>query len=297
MMSLLAALLLVTTPVAEPAGTGPTPAVMVTEATLPTHTVYRPADLAAAGRLPLLVWGNGGCRNLGNGAQEFLTEIASQGFLVVAAGQIGERPPQRQRTAETPRPGGDDGVWRPQVTTEAMIRAIDWAVAENDRPGSPYRGRIDTSRIAVAGHSCGGLLALDASADPRVTTTMIMNSGALNDGTHPEGVPVSKASLARFHGPVLYVTGGPSDVAQPNALDDFGRIDQVPVFNAWRDVGHSGTYRDPNGGAYGRIASAWLRWRLKGDAAAAAAFAPGGEFSTDPSWTLNARVPPASNSH
>ena len=151
-------------------------------------------------------------------------------------------------------------------------------------------------RIAVAGHSCGGLLALDASSDPRVTTTMIMNSGALNDGTHPEGLPATKASLARYHGLVLYVTGGPSDVAHPNALDDFGRIDQVPVLHDSRDVGHGGTYREPNGGAYGRIASAWLRWRLKDDAEAASAFAPGGEFTVDPSWTLNARVPPTTAS-
>jgi dienelactone hydrolase len=291
MMSLILAALLATAQPAAPGGSGPSPAVMVTEANLPTHTVYRPANLRRAGRLPLVVWGNGGCRNLGNSAQAFLTELASQGFVVVAIGPIGELPAPRQRTAETPRPGAgsEDGVWRPATTTAAMIRAIDWAVAENSRRGSLYRGRIDIRRIAVAGHSCGGLLALTAGADPRVTTTLIMNSGALNDGTRPEGVDATKASLTRLHGPVLYVTGGPSDVAHPNALDDFGRIGQVPVFLASRDVGHGGTYREPNGGAYGRLAGAWLRWRLKGDRAAAAEFAPNGAFARDPAWTLSAR--------
>jgi hypothetical protein len=88
------------------------------------------------------------------------------------------------------------------------------------------------------------------------------------------------------------VTGGPSDVAYPNALDDVSRIGHVPVYLASRDVGHGGTYREANGGAYGRLASAWLRWRLKGDRAAAAAFSPTGAFGRDPSWQLSGRIPP-----
>lgn len=286
MIAMFAALLLQAT---APGGTGPTPAVMVSEANLPTHTVYRPANLRAAGRLPVVVWGAGGCRNLGNSAQEFLTEIASHGFLVVAVGPVGERPAARNRTAADAAPGDADGVWRPATTTPAMIRAIDWAVAENRRAGSPYRGRIDTRHIAVAGHSCGGLLALDSARDPRVTTVMIMNSGALNDGRYPLGIDATKESLPRLHTPVLYVTGGPRDVAHPNALDDVSRIRHVPVFLASRDVGHGGTYRELNGGAYGRLASAWLQWRLKGDRAAAAAFTPAGALGRDPGWTLSSR--------
>ncbi len=59
---------------------------------LPTHTVYRPTDLAAfpaKDKLPIVVWGNGACRMDGLMFQRFLTKIASHGFLVVAVGREG----------------------------------------------------------------------------------------------------------------------------------------------------------------------------------------------------------------
>jgi dienelactone hydrolase len=292
MKSLIAAFLLVAGE-PQPAGSGTTPAIMVSEATLPTHTVYRPANFDRSERLPVLVWGNGGCVNLGNSAAEFLTEIASHGYLVVAVGPIGSPPPRAPRAASagTPRPHDADGVWRPQTDTRAMIRAIDWALGENSRSDSPYRGWIDPTRIAVAGHSCGGLLALGASRDPRVTTSLVMNSGALNDGTHPQGVEVTKATLQQIHGPILYVTGGPDDVAHPNAVDDVSRIRHVPVVLAYDASGHSGTYRQPRGGAYARMVVDWLDWRLKGDAEAAAAFSEGGRLRSDPAWTISTAPP------
>lgn len=270
-------------------GSGQAPAIMESDPNLPTHTVYRPVNLATAGKLPVLIWGNGGCSNLGSSARNFLTEIASHGILVIATGPIGELPkPKPPRTASDPAPGDASGVWRPKTTTPAMIRAIDWVFAENARAASRYKGRIDTAHVAVAGHSCGGLLALDASADPRVTTTIVMNSGALNDGRKPEGIDATKDGLKRLHGPILYVTGGKGDVAFPNATDDVARIHHVPVFHLDRDAGHSGTYSQTDGGAYGQVASAWLAWRLKGDRDAAAIFLDDGIVKRDPQWRLTA---------
>src|SRR6185437_487110 len=43
-------------PAATPMGSGPYRAIMEMEPDLPMHTVYHPADLAAAGRLPVVVW-------------------------------------------------------------------------------------------------------------------------------------------------------------------------------------------------------------------------------------------------
>jgi hypothetical protein len=74
--------------------------------------------------------------------------------------------------------------------------------------------------------------------------------------------------------PIAYFTGDKAkDVAFPNAADDFERITNVPVLFAWRDtLVHAGTYREANGGELGRIAVAYLAWRLKGDVQAGRTF-------------------------
>ena len=54
-----------------------------------------------------------------------------------------------------------------------MITAIDWAIAENERPGSAYYGRLDPHEVAVMGQSCGGLQATAVAGDPRIKTVVI----------------------------------------------------------------------------------------------------------------------------
>ena len=56
------------------------------------------------------------------------------------------------------------------------------------------------------------------------------------------------------------------------AIDDFAKIDKVPVAMANLDVGHGGTYNQPNGGEFGRVAVAWLKWQLKKDETAGKMF-------------------------
>ena len=64
---------------------------------LATHTIYRPAQLK--GRYPVVLWGNGSCVNSSFGYREFLSEIASHGFIVLAIGPYRDSPAPRQ-----PRP-------------------------------------------------------------------------------------------------------------------------------------------------------------------------------------------------
>ena len=68
-------------------GTGPFPAILEQDPSLPTHTVYRPQDLSKVkGKLPIIAWGNGACVNNGLAHRNFLMEIASHGYLAIAIG-------------------------------------------------------------------------------------------------------------------------------------------------------------------------------------------------------------------
>ncbi len=255
-------------------GSGPYPALMEVDPTVPRHVVYRPANLAGLGsrKLGVLVWGNGGCRDDGASARQHLLEIASYGYLVIAPGRILSGPTATARPA--PRAPGADGRLPPVATTAADVRAgIDWALAQNRRKGSRYRGRIDPAAIAVAGHSCGGLQALQIAGDRRMRTVLVHNSGVFVDGSNPiQGMTVEKSLLRTVHTPIAYFLGGPSDVAYPNGTDDFLKIDHVPVVLVNLPVGHGGTFSRPQGGAVAAASVDWLEWQLRGDMAAGRTF-------------------------
>ncbi|MEG3087060.1 hypothetical protein [Sphingomonas sp. PB4P5] len=269
-------------------GTGPYPAVKLVEGTLAGHVVYRPANLAALGarKLGILVWGNGGCSDDGASARFHLAEIASHGYVAIAPGRVLSGPGV---AAAPPRPR-DAGPPKLAVETSANeVRAgITWALAENGRKGSPYYRRIDPTLIAVAGHSCGGLQAMQVAGDPRVRAVIVHNSGVFTDGSNPiAGMTVDKSLLKTLHTPILYVLGGPSDIAYANGTDDVRHISHVPAMLLNLPVGHGGTFLQPNGGRVAQVAVDWLEWQLRGDKQAATVFS-GKDcgLCTDKAWTV-----------
>ncbi len=248
--------------VVEDGGTGPYKAIMVEEPSLEAHTILRPTDLTpfnAGNPLPVLVWGNGACTNSPWEHINFLSEIASHGFIVVATGFI---------------PLNGERYRGPQSTSAQQIEGIDWVFKVNEDPSSIYYHKLDTKNIALGGMSCGGLQTLDNCQDPRLKTIMICNSGLFSDpSTAVPGMPMpAKEKLLQIHTPVMYLLGGPEDIAYANGMDDFHRINHVPAFAANYPVGHGGTYAKPHGGEFAIIATAWLEWQLKGDAKAGAMF-------------------------
>ena len=297
--------------IVEEGGSGPYKAIMMEEASLPTHTFFRPQDISAFGkdkRLPVVVWGNGGCANSPSGHVNFLNEVASQGYLIVAIGpsnyqqvegprpgqtgampggmpqmrpgQGGQRPqgaPQGGQRPQGQRPqmGGGAPGGMPQMPggmsmgdPAGLKQALEWAIAQNADPASPYYGKLDVDNIAAAGMSCGGLQALHMSDDARIKTILVMNSGFFNGGE-------DKASLATMkQESVIWILGGTTDIAWENGYDDFKRMSgTMPAFLASLDgIGHGGTYMQPYGGDYAKVATAWLDWWLKGDNEAARMF-------------------------
>jgi dienelactone hydrolase len=269
--------------IGAPAGLGNWPAVAEARSDAPGYTVYRPASPPKA-KLPLVLWGNGGCRNNGSSVSHFLREIASHGYIVVANGAPGEeRPPLTALPTMPPpeSPAPPPPATADETSVTQLLGAIDWAA-------QTYPQRVDTSRIAVMGHSCGGLQAIAAGADPRIDTVVAFNSGVYNQpGSGRSRIWVTKDDLKKLHTPIAYILGGPTDIAYPNGTDDFARIDHVPVFLGNMDTGHGGTFALTNGGAYGRIAVAWLDWQLKGDDKAGRMFVgPACGMCADRAWTI-----------
>ncbi len=267
---------------------------------LPTHTIYRPADLSSfKGKtaLPIVSWGNGACANVGTLFKVFLTQVASHGYLAIS---IGPKDAPLPAFAGGPRPSTATPSATPSIPVasskdEQMIDAINWAVKENDRKDSPYYRRLDPKKIAVMGQSCGGLQTIASYSDPRVKTSVVWNSGTFPEGGNSPAISLSgarKASLAKFHAPVAYFNGGPSDVAHPNSEDDFKRI-TVPVFKGELNVGHGGTFRHPGAGWFGEVGVAWLDWQLKGDQKAAQYFVGKDcTLCTNPIWKIEKKNMP-----
>jgi hypothetical protein len=238
----------------EDGGTGPYKVLMATDNTLATHTIFRPKDLSVFGttnKLPIIAWGNGACSNSPWEHINFLSEVASNGFLVIA---IGPMPQEGQRGSGSSK-------------SSQLIDAINWAIAQNSDKTSQYYNKLDITKIAVSGMSCGGLQTLETAIDPRVTTEVICNSGIIGEaGGGMSGMPsLTKDHLAKLHAPALYILGGEKDIAYNNGMDDFKRINHVPVFVANMDVGHGGTYSQPHGGEFAKVATGWFKWQLKGD--------------------------------
>src|SRR6188768_1055359 len=263
---------------------GPFAVVIEHDAKLPTHTIYRPATLTPS-KHGVLVWGEGACVKNGLTFPEFLSEIASYGFVVLADG------PPVMPAANGPRGGAPGAPGAPPAANGApggqrgqgaagpaggarggaplsinadgtpLTAAIDWLARESADRSSRFYQKVETSRVAAMGMSCGGLMAYNVSADPRIATVGIWNSGLLQ--------PDEKI-FAGLHSPVIIVTGGETDIAYANGKRDFETMPaKIPVFyGVHPSVGHGGTYSQDNGGPFGVTAAARLRWQLLNDTSA-----------------------------
>lgn len=267
-------------------GTGAFPAIKLVESGLADQVVYRPANLADLGdtKLGIYVFGNGGCTDDAAHSRFHLLEVASHGYLAIVPGAIYTG----QNAMERPEPTAGN-INQPATRSAQLSEAIDWALAENSRPASPYFGLIDTDAVAVSGFSCGGIQALLNAKDERVVTVLMMNSGLFVNGpTVMAGMETGKELLEDIHTSTLYILGGLTDIAYENGMDDFSKINHVPVAVASINKGHGGTYWEPNGGQAAQIAVDWLQWQLRGDETAAQTFI--GEhcgLCQDPEWDFD----------
>ncbi|MEU4313739.1 alpha/beta hydrolase [Nocardia sp. NPDC024068] len=152
-----------------PAAAGP----MVT-ATVPATLDATPAALPS---LPVVVWspGLGTPRWLASG---LAGDLASRGYAVVALDHPGETPGAEAsgRVLRGEMPSQD-----PAYLRTALAHRVEEVRLVLDGLGAlPLVGdRLDTARVAVAGHSYGGQTAVSVAADdPRIRTAVVLDGSA-----------------------------------------------------------------------------------------------------------------------
>lgn len=249
-------------------GSGPYKAVMTDVESLPGFTIYRPGDIQSAskveGALPVVLFGNGGCYRSSQPYAKFLTEIASHGYVLMAVGEWRiEHDPDEAKVWEL---DDEKSTLKTNDAKSLVNTALNWLEKENQRAGSEFYQTVNTHNVAAMGYSCGGIQALimGTLGDKRIKTVVGMNTGAFIDGGPLNGM-ITKDDLQKLTTPIIYMLGGEKDDAAPNGRDDFKRINHVPVVLAtYPSVGHTATYQDHQGGAFGQMARTWLDYQLKG---------------------------------
>ena len=217
----------------------PGPAKTVKEAGGEACTVWRPATVSA--KTPVIVWGNG----RGQAPEKYetiLSDLASWGFVVAAA--------------NTPNAG----------TGVETLACLDYLTAENAKAGDAMMGKLDLTKVGVAGHSMGGGGALNAARDPRIKATVAV----LPYITVPTFAP---DAISGQHAPLLIFSGTADTIAPPEKH-------QQPVFDGvkvpvlWATL-NGATHMDPTtakASEFAPVMVTFFRAQLMGDKAAAAWF-------------------------
>lgn len=211
------------------------------------YVTWYPKELGQNGvKHPIVSWGPGAAENAGI-FSTLLKHLASHGFAVISY----DATPQGK-----------------ELTT-----AIDWMIAENDRSGSMFYQKLDTTKIAAGGHSAGSLATFVIGGDKRLTTTMHISGGTFDPHT----------DIKNLHAPALFVCGEQGgdglivgDVASPNCDIDFMNA-TVPV---WYGITKGAAHMTPTDIGDAAIRThqlgaivGWLRWQLTGDSNAKTLFA------------------------
>lgn len=224
------------------------------------YVVWYPQELGKDGvKHPIVSWGPGATENAASFSL-LLQHLASHGFAVISYDAT---------------PQGAE-----------LTKGIDWMIAENEREGSPFQKKLDTTKIAAGGHSAGSLATFVIGADKRLTTTMHISGGTFDPHT----------DIKNLHAPALMVCGEMGgdgllngDVAAPNCEIDFMNA-TVPVFYGVTkgaahmtptDIGDASIRTHQFGAIIG-----WLRWQLAADTSARELFAGNAcKLCMDPAWS------------
>ena len=214
------------------------------------HIVFYPKALETSDQTwPVVVWANGTmCAPVLY--TSLLKNLAAQGFIVVTNSDV------------------MNGNGKTQVA------ALDWILAQNANPESVFYGKVDTLRLAAAGHSQGGRSVVNAcAADSRFACAVSI-----------AGSPYA-SEAKKLNTPTLFLTGTLDTIvlAAMWVKPAYNNCKGPAVYASLKNGIHTTCMLSAD--KYVGYMTLWLRAWLDGDAAAMNAFRPGGALSADKGWT------------
>lgn len=197
--------------------------------------------------LPVIVWANG---TMCAPAMyyEFLSQVAAEGYIVVANTELFAGNGQEQKGS------------------------IDFILAEDNDPASVFYGKIDEDHVGVMGHSQGGMSSVNcANLDDRVDCVFSIAGNS------------SRSSAADLSVPTFFATGD-RDLIVPSWLyvkPAYNACKAPAVYANVRSGIHTTVCSDPS--VYSKYAVKWFDAYLKNGSKQA--FRYGGELFNDPAWS------------
>lgn len=218
-------------------------------------TLFYPEGGRHGERFPLLTWGDG-TLTTPTFYEELIGHVVSYGFIVV---------------------GTNTGA---TGSGAEMLEAVEWALEQNNQPGSPIYRMVDSKKIGAFGHSQGGSGTCMAGADPRIDAIAPLSGVPLLDLTATDSVDL--ASVEKIQCPSFFLTSA-GEYSDTGLMGNMGKgsekafdaVDFPGVF-AVTSAGDHGEYQDVADNVYfpgvtsndalqsrGAVA-AWFDWQLKG---------------------------------
>ena len=206
---------------------------------------------ATGGPLPLIVFAHGFALTPTTYSR-LLSSWTEAGYVVAA-------PSFPLENADAPGgPNESDLVNQPRDVSFVISRLLALTV----RPGGVLEGKIDPSRIAVAGHSDGGVTAMAAAYDHRFRDRRVRAAIVLSGATLPRMGPFPERGP-----PLLAVQGTADRINAPGTTASFFRLARRPKFLLWLlRASHLPPYRgqEPQLGIVERATISFLDHYLRG---------------------------------
>jgi hypothetical protein len=226
-------------PVTSTTGNGPY--AVTIDASGGNSRTWRPTNLGANGvKHPIFVWGTGSTAQPSRYDDHF-RQMASHGIVVISPNSA-------------------------QVNATLLINSKNWIVRQNTTAGSVYYGKLDTSKIAMGGHSLGSTSTFNAERQLSDLTTTIHIAGGSFDGQGSSAVKT----------PTAYICGQ-TDIAKTNCDRDFANMrtgGPMTYYAVMSGVDHIQAARRALPAMI-----AWLRWHLAGETKWKSEFT-NGQFTT-----------------